>query len=52
MLRVLEQGFIVDRGGGDDVVIWVDGTPGHSNGGSSDQNFSLTFIPSEYDGHL
>ena len=27
MLRVLEQAFVVGRGGVDDVGVWVDGTP-------------------------
>ena len=40
MLRVLEQVFVVGRGGNDYVDTWLDGTPGHIKDGS---RFSINF---------
>ena len=34
MLRVLEQALVVSRGGDDNIVTWLDATPGHIEGGS------------------
>ena len=50
MLRVLEQAFFVGRGGADDVVTWLDGTPGQIEDGSFGRDFPLNFISSNPDG--
>ena len=50
MLRVLEQAFLVGRGGGDYVGTWLDGTTGQIEGGSFGQDFPLFFISSKPDG--
>ena len=47
MLRVLEQAFLVGRGGGDYVGTWLDGTTGQIEGGSFGQDFPLFFISSK-----
>ena len=50
MLIVSEEAFIVNRGGGDDVSTWLEGTPGHIKSGSFGRDFPLSFISSKRDG--
>lgn len=50
MLRVLEQAFVVGHDVGDDVVAWLDGTPGHIEDEFFGRYFPLTFISSKCDG--
>ena len=49
MLRVLEQAFIVFHGDGNDVGIWLDGTPGHIECGFFSQDFPSIFVFSKCD---